>query len=402
MNELQIQESMDKLTNIISQFKSSGSDKEGLLKINSYITDLKEALNNIFAEYCYNCLDILYTQNTDNEYFGVIVNPSIDGMTAFKIFATGEPVRLCNYQLELDSKLFESDLTSDEITAIILFEISSILDAAKIDQVRNLIDIHLLADDEVISLRDSLNYNQLIIYGIKDALYKLSSIKYKSTEEDVLSNNAVETLNFKDSLINAQEKLTGNVFTQTDSLSADDLESSAALRMVFLIYKDVSGYAVNAIDAYKDAKQFTGSKLQKIELDKVIESISRISSVPVKEEVSLNKFFEQKRMYSLNELGLFKSLKQSGLRSIEDDYYELAVQVKSIDTESDALYILRSINSRLAILDDYIYNNTISSSEKRRWETVAKQYRGLRQEILAKKVAKKKYGDIFMDYSDFE
>lgn len=401
MNELQVQESMDKLTNIISQFKSSGSDKEGLLKINSYIADLKEALNNIFAEYCYNCLDILYTQNTDNEYFGVIVNPSIDGITAFKIFATGEPVRLCNYQLELDSKLFESDLTSDEITAVILFEISSILDTAKIDQVRNLIDIHLLADDEVISLRDSLNYNQLIIYGIKDALYKLSSIKYKSTEEDVLSNNAVETLNFKDSLINAQEKLAGNVFTQTDSLSADDLEPiSAALKMTFLIYRSVQGYAVSATNAFRDAKQFTGSRLQKIELDKVIEAITRISGFTLREANNINDFFDQKRMYSLNELGLFKSLKQNGLRSIEDDYYEISVQSKSIDTEQDALFIIRSINSRLAILDDYIYNNTISSSEKRRWENLSKQYRELRNEILLKKINKRRYSDLFMDFDN--
>ena len=401
MNEIQIQENMDKLTNIIAQFKTSGTDKESLLKINSYVTDLKTVLNTIFSDYGYNCVDVLYTLNTDNEYFGVYVNPSMDGVTAFKIFATGEAVKLSNYQVELDSKMFVSNLTSDEIASLILYEISSIMNPNQIEQVRNLIDIHVLADDDIINLRDSINYNQLIIYAIKDTLYKVSSLLFKDSEEDILSNNIVSELNIKDSLISAQEKLVSDVFGMADVVRTQKTEASA-LKFALMVYNDLAGYAVHAIDTLKEAKQFTGSKLLKLELDKVMDAISRASSVPIKEDVSLNKFFDSKNVYSLNELGLFKSLKQSGLRSIEDDYYELAVQVKSIETEADALYVLRSINSRLSILEDYIYNNTISSNEKRRYEGLAKQYRALRYEILDKKINKRKYNDLFMDLNDLE
>lgn len=399
MNELQIQEYTDKLTGIINQIKYSGNDNEGLLKINSYIPELKAILNDIFAEYKYVCLDVLYTLNTDNEYFGVIVNPSMDGMTAFKIFATGEAIRLANYQLELDSKLFTANLSADEIAALILFEVSSILDPSKIEQVRNLVDLHVLADDDVINLRDSLNYNQLIIYAIKDTLYKVSALIFKETEDDILSNNAVSELNIKDSLLTAQEKLISNVYGMMDTVRT---QKTVVLGWVFLIYTDVQGYAVNAIDTLKDAKQFTGSKLQKFEIDKTIDAISKISTVPVKENMSLNKFFESKAMYSLNELGLFKSLKQSGLRAIEDDYYEIAVRAKAIETEDDALYVIRCINSRLSILEDYIYNNTLSQSEKNRWLALAKQYRDLRNTVTEKKISKKKYADLFNDPTDYE
>lgn len=402
MNELQIQEYMDKLTNIITMIKHSGSDNEGLLKINSYVADLKAALNTIFAEYKYVCLDVNYTLNTDNEYFGVYVNPSIDGINAFKIFATGEPIRLASYQLELDSKLFATNITNEEIAAMILFEISSVLDESKIAQLRNLIDIHILADDDVINLRDSINYNQLIVYAIKDTLYKISSLVFKESEDDILSNSMVETLNLKDALLSAQEKLVVDGFVNLDALSPENSTVSAALKFILFIYTDPQGYAVNAINTLKDAKQFTASKLRKAELDKLIDAISKISNVPIKENVSLNKFFDEAHMYSLNELGLFKSLKQSGLRSIEDDYYELSVRAKSIETEEDALFVIRSINSRLSILEDYIYNNTLSSSEKNRWLALSKQYRDLRNMILEKKIRKAKYSDLFNDPYDYE
>ena len=176
MNELAVQENMDKLTDIINQIKTSGNDSEGLLKITSFVNDLKSVLNDTFSDEGYNCLDVIYTLNTDNEYFGVIVNPPIDGLTAFKIFATGEAIRLASYQLELDSKLFANNLTSEEIAAVILFEISSALDPNQITNIRNLIDLHVLSDDDVIHLRDSINYNQLIIYALKDTLRKVSSI----------------------------------------------------------------------------------------------------------------------------------------------------------------------------------------------------------------------------------
>jgi len=399
MNELAVQENMDKLTDIINQIKTSGNDSEGLLKIASFVNDLKSVLNDTFSDEGYNCLDVIYTLNTDNEYFGVIVNPPIDGLTAFKIFATGEAIRLASYQLELDSKLFANNLTSEEIAAVILFEISSVLDPNQITNIRNLIDLHVLSDDDVIHLRDSINYNQLIIYALKDTLRKVSSIVYKDDEEDILANNTVQTLNIKDALISAQEKLVNDVYGMSDSLGSP---KTYVLQSVFLVYSDLSGYAVSYIDTLKEAKQFTASKLIKLELDKTIDAISRATGVPVKEGLDLPKFFESKALYSLNELGLFKSLKMSGLRSIEDDYYELAVQVKSIDTEDDALYILRSINSRLSILEDYIYNNTLKEYEKKKWIALAKMYRELRNTILEKKISKRKYSDIFQDFSDFE
>ena len=99
MNEMLVQENLDKLISTITQIKHSASENEGLVKINSYIPEFRDNLNTIFAEFGYVCTDIIYTINTDKEYFGTIINPAIDGITAFKIFATAEPVIITNYQL---------------------------------------------------------------------------------------------------------------------------------------------------------------------------------------------------------------------------------------------------------------------------------------------------------------
>ena len=400
MNEMLAQERLDNLINTLNQIKYSATENEGLIKITSYISELKDRINAIFSE-CggYTCTDILYTNNTDKEYFGAYVSPVIDAVTAFKIFATSEPIALSYYQLEFDSRLFEYNLSAEEIASIILFEISSIMNPVQIDHVRELIDIHVLSEDDVVQIRDSINYNQLIVYAIKDTLYKVSSILFKEDVEDILSNNCIQMFELQDALVSAQSKLINNVFGMNDTVRSPKV---IILQWVFMIYQDVKGYAASAIETLKDAKLFTASKLIGLEIDKTINCIDKIGNFIVKEAMDLNKFFDNKAMFSLNELGLFKSLKQSGLRSIEDDYYELAVQVKSIDTEADALFVLRAINSRLSILDDYIYNNTISEKDKKHWTLISKMYRDLRTSILAKKINKRKYSDIFMDYNEFE
>lgn len=403
MNEMLVQENLDKFISTINQIKYSASENEGLVKINSYIPEFRESLNTLLGEFGYICTDILYTLNTDKEYFGVIINPGIDSLTAFKIFATSEPVAINTYQLELDSKMVESNgLSANEIASIIIYEITSTLNPGQIDNIRNLIDIHVLADDDVLHLRDSVNYNQLIVYAIKDTLYKISSILFKDSLEEVLSNQFIATLHLDDDLIMAQEKLFNNAYGINDCART---QKTVILQWVFMIYQDVQGYAATAIETLKDAKTFTASKLLGIEIDKTINAIDRVGNFTIKESavpVTLNAFLESKNLFSINELGLFKSLKMSGLRSIEDDFYELSLQVKTIDTENDALYVLRAINSRLSVLEDYIYNNAVKESDKKHWINVAKQYRELRNSVLAKKISKRKYTDIFMDYNDFE
>jgi virulence-associated protein VapD len=60
--------------------------------------------------------------------------------------------------------------------------------------------------------------------------------------------------------------------------------------------------------------------------------------------------------------------------------------------------ILRGINSRLGILEDYLYNENLKDSERNHWERVAQAYRDLRTALSKKKFKEKSWG-VFIDYN---
>ena len=68
----------------------------------SVLGDLKNAINSIFDEN--KCIDVLYTLNTDKQFFGIRINPAMSASDATVILSTDEKVRLVNYQIEVESK----------------------------------------------------------------------------------------------------------------------------------------------------------------------------------------------------------------------------------------------------------------------------------------------------------
>ena len=77
------------------------------------LADLRTIINSIFDEN--KCLDVLYTLNTDKQFFGIRINPAMSASDATVILSTDEKVRLVNYQIEFDSKLFDIGLTGEEL-----------------------------------------------------------------------------------------------------------------------------------------------------------------------------------------------------------------------------------------------------------------------------------------------
>ena len=70
-------------------------------------------------------------------------------------------------------------------------------------------------------------------------------------------------------------------------------------------------------------------------------------------------------------------------QTIEDELYEYALLVKSVEDQEDALRIMRDLNSRLAIVDDYLSGN-IDDYEKKKWLQIKEQYHKLREELSKK------------------
>ena len=395
-----IQDKIDKLESVFLNIIRLKPEERLIAPNISHLTDIKTALNDIFEGEC-NCLDVLYSHNTDKPFFGITVNPKMTAAEALTILTTDEKIKLSEYQLELDSKLFEIGLDAEEVTATVLYEISSMMNSYEaIDQVRALVDYYLLSEDDVINIRNSANYCQLIIYALKDTLYKVTSIMFKEDPEEIKTNRFAEMLELEDTLLSAQEKILSSPYGSGESVREPKI---TILQWMFMIYKDIKHNSRIIKDTLEDAKHFTASRLIKDEIDRTLAAVDRINVTIFESCKSLNNVFEKAAIHSLNEISIFKSLKQSGLRGIEDTLYEYALRIKNCDTEEDALYILRGINTRLSILEDYL-NNTpdLSDSERKRWESVATRYRELREQLAKKKIVNKKQYGLFFDYDQLD
>ena len=359
------------------------------------LTDMKSVINSIFDDN--NCTNVIFTTNTDKPFFGIRINPTMSVADATVILASDEKVKLNKYQIEFDSKLFQLGLSDSELAAITIYEISSMMDSPELfEKLRAVIDLNLLADYDVIKIRDSVNAGQLIVFALKDTLNKMGTFLYKETEEE-LCNMAIQNADLCADIKSAQDKVINSSTTFIRS------PQPYILNWMFIMYKD---YRVNSrviMDTLKDAKAFSGSRLDIEEIDKTLFAVDRLNAglTTIGESISINKFFNQSNISSVNEISLFKSLKKNGLRAIENELYEFNMKVKNCSTDEDAYMIMRGINSRLGILEDYLVNEELSEYDRKHWEFVAQQYRELRVRLSQRKFKEKQYG-LFFDYSKLD
>lgn len=349
---------------------------------------LRKIINKIFDDII--CTSVIFTYNTDKIFFGIRVNPIITDSDILKIVVDDAPFEepIKNYNMEIDLSIF-NHLNGIDVASYIVEEIASITSINTIENVRYVIDSILTEEEDSIEIRQSINYSQLLIFGVKDTMNKIASLIYK--DEDTIGINPYsEVFGNKESLREIAGIIKSNIFGEENVTASPNL---SVLRWVLLIYKDVTTNYAMAKDTLETAMQTTGSVLEKREVEKTLNCIKKAYYEVISEAV----VEEAVRGFSL-----FKSLKVNGLRAIEDDLYEYKIRIKNCEDQEEAMYILRQINTRISILEDYLRNTEVSESEKERWENVILCYRNLRMELSKLKIANKKSYGIFVDYDKID
>lgn len=363
----------------------------------SILNDLKTAINAIFDDN--KCINVLYTNNTDKQFFGIRINPNMSPSDAAIILTTDEKVKLNKYQIEFDSKLFDIGLNETELAAVTIYEISSMMDDYDIfDKIRLEVDKIMLRNEDIVHIRESVNYAQLIIFALKDTLFKLSSMLFVENPDDLTMNLTIQACNLENYITSAREKIDSSMQGLGETMRQPGMD---ILTWMFTMYRNMNIYSGVVKNTLKDARAFTASKLEINEIEKTLTSVDRIEGNVLEESVTLNEFFDHKHISCLNEFSIFKSLKKNGLRGIENDLYEYAMKVKNCTESEDAFMIMRGINTRLGILEDYLATETLNENERKHWEYVANQYRELRVALSKKKFKEKQYG-LWFDYSKLD
>lgn len=394
-NEIELNQSIEKLESVFSNILYLKPEDRIITPTINNLNDLKTVLNMIFDQN--KCIDILYTLNTDKQFFGVRVNPLISSSDAADILMGEDEIRLEKYQIEFDSKLFDMGLSDSELAAITLYEVSNMIDCPELfEKMRAVIDYELITNDDVISIRDSVNYAQMIIFAIKDTMIKMSSMLYVENPDDLVASNIIIAANLEESIITAKEKITTSLSGMGDTLKSP---KPIVLQWTFLMYREMKVNATVVNDTLNDAKNFSGSKLEIAEIDKVLSSINKIGSFI--SEGNIIKFLDNNHISSLNESSLFKSLKKNGLKGIENELYEYNLRVKKCNDQDEALLCMRGINNRIGILEDYVATEELSDKDIEHWQTVIAEYKELRNILLSKKLDRREIS-FFVDTRDFD
>lgn len=353
------------------------------------LNSIRLELNKFFKDS--NCKQLLFTRNTDKLFFGICTMPALtENSDISKIILSDDKIRIDNYYIEIDSKLLDIGLNPRELVACLLHEVGHMVnDSQPIDEVRNAIAIYLNSIDTNI---DIANYKQsisIIEFGVKDALRKSISL-FSKIDEEIIADEFIVSCGYGPDLESAYKKIIKSVF----NIDKDLNNRYILLNWAFNIYKDIKSHRVRALKTLNLADKMTGCALEKREIDNVTRNLStavyEAASLPLIEAnifSAIGKSFNNAR----------KDMKHKGMRQLEDDLYEYSLRVKNVDEEDEALSILRAINTRLAIIDDYLTTEKdISDSNRKRWFELADKYSKLRNDLSIKTTYSEKYYGLFV------
>lgn len=373
------------LVNLLTEIKGAYDGGKNMIETN-YQSRLQGAINAIFGDA--SCLSAYLTNNVDRPMFGVRVNPVISQEDALKIIFSDDPVSFSTFNVELDLNLFKN-YDAMEVAAYLVEDIASLMNPEIINSARALLDLTLVAEGKTISVQNSIAYTQILIFGIKDIIHKITSLLYKDITI-IGANEYTKAFETGEILTEIAGSLRNTVFEGQDVTAAPKL---GILQWCLMIYDDLDDHFRDAEKCLLDAIELTGSIVEQHEARKTLAAIRKAVNEIISENAQTYQAFCE---------SFFGRLKRNGLRSINDDLFEFKIRLKNCEDVDEAMYILHQINSRIAILEDYCDTEDISAAERQRWQQLIAEYIMLRAEIAKKKLTGKKQYGIFVDYDKLD
>lgn len=350
------------------------------------LSDMQAELNKFFSDS--QCMEVIYTENTDKMFFGMTVMPYIESKKIYDYVDGSNKMRIDKYYLELDSKLFGAwlNLTSREILACLLHEIGHIVnDSSGIHKLRMNIMNYSCSHGPLRTTENS-NYREILSFGIKDSLRKIDSIFDKKNDE-LIADEFVVSYGFGDDLENALDKIVkASGYSNKDLMTDKLMVMSWTLRL----YNDIKTKRIPALYLIRKMIDIVPSYYEKKELQNLEVHLRRID-----DDDMLGNYIQ--------EGAIIRRLGHSSVKQYESDLYEMTMQVRNIQREDDALIIMRRINSHISVLEDIIQDEQQRGNEAnthyiKQCDSLLTKYIKLREMLASKTVYKDDYNRIYISY----
>lgn len=352
---------------------------------------LKKELNKFFKDS--ECKEVLYTNNTDKMFFGAKVIAMLDADDIYEYLVEEEPERISKYIIELDSHLFDPilDLSEEELLAVIIHEVGHIVgDTEPMENARNALNAYLTNNKTHIKISQSIHYKEILAYGLKDYLSKTKSMFYTSNASEIYADEFARAYGLGEALGTAYDKITKNNIKLYEN---SEISKFITFGWTLSVYANLKIRRVGAIRTLMRAKQLTGSKLEIMEMDNVIRRIKRIDDDVIFESTGSNDSLRLKIKAKM------KKARINNLRTIDGTFFELNMQIRNVENENDALYLMRQINNSIAIIEEYRSNEDLDEFERKKWDDALKRFIQLRENLSSSVTYKNNYAMI-IQYPD--
>ena len=344
-------------------------------KSSDALKSIQMALNKIFPGST--CKAVLYTNNIDKMFFGLNVCPVLPAKHLFDILQSDEPYIVSEYFVEIDSKLVEGHLTHREVSSLILHDVSGLVaDATPMTRTKQLLDEYLISTNSVLKYTDSIHYLELLSFGIRDAMRKLTSV-FDLPEGEC--NEFTITCGKNSDIVTAIKKLKGEgkipaVLAETPIV---------VLSWVMRLYNSILKFRIAARHTLKKGIKFTGSVLDKREMENILRRLDRIDDDAILREGTFDELMSAigKQLHDM---------KVKGISKYEDDFYTLQFDANNIETQEDALLLLHRVNSRMAVIADFLSSEQLTTTERSRWSNLINQYNTIRNQVSKQKIYQNK------------
>ena len=354
---------------------------------------IRRELNRFFKDS--NCSQVYYTNNMDKMFFGIIVNASIDSDKIYDYLMGTEDIRISKYNLEYDSHLFNPTLGMEakEIVALTLYEIGHVVnDMTPIQRARQYLDEYLAKTNETMPMSDSYNYRDILAFALKDFVAKDRSAFFTQDTDEILADDFVRMYGYGPYLESAMSKIISKNFKL---YSGTDVDKFAVFTWTLGIYRHLGTRRIPAIRAINRAKALTGSRIEKMEMDNLIRRITRIDDHVLIEASNDNGLVNKIK-------ARMKKMRYDTMRSLEDDFYELNMRIRNVEDEDDALYLMRQLNTRISLIEDYVNSEDLGPTEAKRWNDSLEKFKRIRDDLSASIVYKGKSYGLYVPYPDIK
>lgn len=360
-------------------------------------------LNNFFTDF--KCLDVKISDNTDNDFFGVQIIPYFGDPDCIHTklldpdFFNNKDndIRFNSYKLDIDSKVFDDiyGFSALSLCALIIHDINAINNPKVIrDFVAALDYISMksgvpLKNDNAGKITDYY----LMQFVMTEYIRKVTSSFELCNTDLVLSDEFIRDYGLAD----AYDRGIESVKKAINDLKLQICCPTLIINWYLSVYSYLDQFdrKIEISDVIEDSIRFCGSRLLRELMLCIVKNNSPTPNSNIHIYRSMITESSTKKKGSL-----FTQIKKSGMKAIEDDVYEYRIRIKNIQTEYEALNLMRELNGRMVIITDYLDNEEeLPEHEKIRLYKLYDKYESLRDELSKQPIYNRKMYGLFVDYN---